>query len=363
MNRSNRVTIKDVAREAGVSTQTVSRVINNRPDVSDETRALVKTVINDLGYAPNVLARSLIQGRSNTIGVIGYGLEYYGPANTLVGIEKKVYELGYSLQLSLLDRFDPEKMDNILAGLMARQVDGIIWAVPGQTGVHEWIGDKLNLISIPLVQINKCADDSAEVVAMDNRFGAKLATRHLLEQGYQNIGIITGPLEWWEAAERYCGWEETLQQAGVDDLDGYVAEGDWTAASGEIGLRTLMANNPRLEAVFVSNDQMALGALQAARRLGLEVPARLGVVGFDDLPEAAFFHPSLTTIRQNPVELGALAVDRMHRLIQAGQSDETLDSDVSWVRPRLIIRKSSIRASKRASKRASNLELNSLPDR
>jgi LacI family transcriptional regulator len=345
MNRSSRITIKDVARQAGVSTQTVSRVINNRPDVSDETRAQVKTVIEALGYAPNVLARSLIQGRSNTIGVIGFGLEYYGPSHTLVGIEKKVYELGYSLQLGLLDRFDPEKMDNILAGLLARQVDGIIWAVPGQSGIHEWVSEKLSLIQIPLVQINQCEEEGCEVVATDNRFGAKIATRHLLEQGYQHIGIITGPMEWWEAAERYCGWEETMMQADYEDLDGMIFEGDWTAASGDVGLHTLLSNSPDIDAVFVSNDQMALGTFQAARRLGLDVPGRLGVVGFDDLPEAAYFYPSLTTIQQNPVELGALAVERMHLLIKANQSGEEPAPEVSWIKPRLIIRKSSIQSS------------------
>lgn len=345
MHRSSRITIKDVAKKAGVSTQTVSRVINNRPDVSDETRALVQAVIGELGYAPNVLARSLIQGRSNTIGVVGYGLEYYGPSHTLVGIEKKVYELGYSLQLGLLDRFDPEKMDNILAGLLARQVDGIIWAVPGQTGVHEWVGEKLAQLQEPLVQINQCEDEHCEVVATDNRFGARLATRHLLEQGYQRIGVITGPMEWWEAAERYCGWEETMTQAGCEDLDGLIFEGDWTAASGDVGLHTLLSISPEIDAVFVSNDQMALGVFQAARRLGLDVPGRLGVVGFDDLPEAAYFYPSLTTIRQNPVELGALAVERMHVLIQARRSRQEPPPEISWIKPRLIVRKSSIRSS------------------
>jgi LacI family transcriptional regulator len=349
MNRSSRITIKDVARKAGVSTQTVSRVINNRPDVSTETRALVKTVIANLGFAPNVLARSLIQGRSNTIGVVGFGLEYYGPSNTLVGIEKKVYELGYSLQLSLLDRFDPEKMDNILAGLLARQVDGIIWAVPGQTGIHEWVSEKLSLVNIPLVQINKCEDAAGEVVATDNYFGAWQATRHLMEQGYQHIGIITGPMEWWEASERYRGWEETINPADCDDLAGLVFEGDWTAASGDVGLHTLLTQSPAIEAVFVSNDQMALGAFQAARRLGLDIPGRLGVVGFDDLPEAAYYYPPLTTIRQNPLELGALAVERMHSLIQASQTHEELVPEVTWIKPRLIVRKSSIRSSNGSS--------------
>lgn len=343
MSRGDRITIKDVAREAGVSAQTVSRVINNRSDVSNETRALVQSVIEKLGYAPNILARSLSQGRSNTIGVVGYGLEYYGLTNALIGIEKKVHALGYSLQLSLLDRFEPELIDTILMGLLARQVDGIIWTVPGQIQEHLWIAEKLSRLPVPLVQINQLAGARTEVVAMDNRYGAGLAVRHLLEQGYRCIGVITGPLGWWGAAERYAGWEETLRQAGQRDLGGLAYEGDWTASSGERGLRTLLQKRTGLDAVFASNDQMALGALQAARHLDLDVPSHLGVVGFDDLPEAAYFYPSLTTIRQDPIALGALAVERIHHWIRSRRSHQDYEPRVSWIQPELVVRNSSIR--------------------
>ena len=131
MARNHRITIKDVAKAAGVSTQTVSRVLNNRPDVSPETRERVQEVIAEMGYAPNVLARSLSRGRSNTLGVVGFGLGYYGSTSVLTGIEKKANQLGFSFILSLLDRFEMERVDEIIMDLLSRQVEGIIWAVPG----------------------------------------------------------------------------------------------------------------------------------------------------------------------------------------------------------------------------------------
>jgi LacI family transcriptional regulator len=342
MNKRQKVTIKDVARAAGVSTQTVSRVINNRPDVSSETRKHVQNVIENLGYAPNVIARSLSRGRSNTLGVVGFGLEYFGSSEVLTGIERKSSELGFSLTLSLLDNFESSRVDQILSSLLSRQVEGIIWAVPGIDELLEWLSGKFENLSVPVVFMNKFQSGSDVVVSMDNHFGGVLATEHLLDQGYRRIGIITGPFNWWEAQQREAGWREVMQEAGIDDLDDLVVEGDWSAASGEIGLHNLIAKSPHLEAVFASNDQMALGALQAARRLGLSVPQDLGLVGFDDIPEAAYFYPSLTTVRQNLRALGALAVERMCDLIQNQQREEKSIPGLSWVRPRLIIRRSSI---------------------
>lgn len=136
-----------------------------------------------------------------------------------------------------------------------------------------------------------------------------------------------------------------MQEADIDNLDELTAGGDWSAASGEVGFHTLYTQAPDIEAVFASNDQMALGALRAARRLGLRVPEDLAVVGFDDVPEAAYFYPSLTTVRQNPKALGALAVERMHRMIQARQRDEDFNPGASWVKPRLVVRKSSVKRS------------------
>lgn len=342
MNGRQKVTIKDVAKAAGVSTQTVSRVINNRPDVSSETRKHVQTIIENLGYAPNVIARSLSRGRSNTLGVVGFGLEYFGSSEVLTGIERKSSELGFSLTLSLLDKFESPRVDQILSSLLSRQVEGIIWAVPGIDQILEWLSGKFENVSVPVVFMNKFQSGRDVVVSMDNRLGGAMATEHLLDQGYRRIGIITGPSNWWEAQQRLAGWQETMNQTGYEDLEDLIIEGDWSAASGEIGLHNLLAKSPYIEAVFACNDQMALGALQAARRLSLNVPQDIGLVGFDDIPEAAYFYPTLTTVRQDLRTLGALAVERMCDLIQAHQSEEISVPGLSWVRPRLIVRRSSI---------------------
>jgi LacI family transcriptional regulator len=343
MRPKTRITIRDVAQAAGVSYQTVSRVINDRPDVAPETRARVQRAIAELGYAPNIIARSLIQGRSNTLGVVGYGLELFGPTRVLTGIERAATELGFSLLLSILDRFEPARMDAIINDLLSRQVDGVVWAVPGHASIVEWLVDRLGGLAVPTVFLNNRQDPGQQVVCMDNRLGAKLATDHLLEQGYRRIGIIKGPRGWWEAREREAGWRTTVQAAGIDSPGEFEVEGDWSAASGDAGFQSLVARSLDLDAVFACNDQMALGALRAARQLDLQVPRDLAVVGFDDIPEAAYFSPTLTTVRQDPREVGALAVQRMNQMIQARQEDKRIEPAVSWVRPRLVVRASSVR--------------------
>lgn len=347
MKQPKKVTIKDVAQAAGVSTQTVSRVINNRPEVLPETRAHVQKIIAELGYAPNVIARSLSRGRSNTLGVVGYGLNYFGSTSTLTGIEQKTNELGFSLLLTLLDQFQPAHIDRILNHLLSRQVDGIIWTVPGQAQIIEWMTAKVQNVPVPVVFLNKPGHEDHLVVNLDSQYGGRLATQHLLEQGYRQIGIITGPTDWWEAQEREKGWRAVMREAGFDndELELLKAAGDWSAASGDMGLHTLYERCPDLDAVFASNDQMALGALQAARRLGLRVPQDLGVVGFDDLPEAAYFYPSLTTIRQSSEKLGALAVETITEAIKYRQKNKPFAPSLSQIKPRLIIRKSSKKGS------------------
>ena len=338
-----KITIKDVAQAAGVSTQTVSRVINSRPDVSPDTRSRVQQVISELGYSPNVIARSLSRGQTNTFGVVGFGLSYFGPSNVLQGIEQKSNELGFSLILSLLDDFDAAKIDGILNKLLSRQVDGIIWAVPGNDRLVGELSVRFSEISIPVVYLNKCKTQHESVVAMDNRRGGKLATQHLLEQGYDHIGIITGPPDWWEAQERELGWREVITEVGLDSSTRFIVNGDWSAASGEVGLHNLFTKAPELDAVFASNDQMALGALKAARNLGIQVPQNLGVVGFDDIPEAAYFYPSLTTIHQNVLSLGEMAVEQMGNMIRSRQVGQIYKADAILAKPRLIVRNSSIR--------------------
>ncbi len=353
MQRTKRVTIKEVAQAAGVSAQTVSRVLNNRPDVSAETRENIHAIIARLRYSPNVLARSLIQGRSHTLGVAGYGLGYYGPSRVLTGIERGANELGYSLLLSLLRDPDTNDGEEIFHNLLARQVDGMIWAVPEIGSNRNWAIELLNraasaanIAPCPMVFINMEPVPGLAITAVDNHEGGRLATGHLLEQGYRRIGIISGPPAWWESRQREQGWQEAMQAAGMNscDLEALRVAGDWYPSSGEKGLEELLHRCPDLEAVFACNDPMAAGALLAARRLGRRVPQDLAVVGYDDVPEAPYFFPSLTTIRQPLSELGGQAVDILNQMLSTpGGGQEIASSQARWLHPQLIIRDSSRR--------------------
>ena len=336
-----RVTMRQVAEEAGVSIQTVSRVINDRPDVAPETRQQVRDIINRLGYRPSNIARSLIQGRSCTLGVVGYGLEYFGPSRVLVGIEHQASAMGYSLLLSLLRQ--PENGDvRVLHDMLAHHVDGIIWAVPEIGHNRNWVSEEIPGLAVPIVFLDMQSRPNLSIVNVDNRIGGRLATKHILDQGYRHIGLITGPLDWWAARQREQGWRDALEEAGLRVNDKLIVEGDWSAASGEQSLLQLLQQSPEIEAVFACNDQMALGVLKAARKNGLNVPKDLAVVGLDDVPEAAFFCPPLTTVRQDLDELGRSAVQELGRLIEASrQNDVDAEPETIWLQPELVIRESS----------------------
>jgi LacI family transcriptional regulator len=338
-----KVTIREVAEVAGVSAMTVSRVLNDRPDVSDETRQRVQQIIDDLGYRPSAVARSLIQGESHTLGIVGFGLEYFGPSSTLVGIERQAAALGYSLLVSLMHSLETrrEVQQGILDNLLSRQVDGIIWAVPEHENNRDWLCAQVHDLATPVVFLNMAPRAETTMVAVDNYAGAQLATGHLLAGGYSRVGLITGPLTWWEAQQRQQGWRDTLEEAGLP-WQGLAVEGDWSAASGEAGMHALLDRAPDLRAVFASNDQMALGALQAARQAGRRVPADLAVVGFDDIPEAAYFCPPLTTIRQDLLKLGTHAVQLLQKVLEAQKNGDGLRPEVVWVEPELIVRDSSV---------------------
>ena len=344
MIRKAKITIKDVANAAGVSTQTVSRVLNNRPDVSPETREMVQKVIRELGYAPNIIARSLSSGRTNTIGVVGFGLEYYGPAKVLTGIEKKSAEYGYSVMLALLDQFDCEHIEKVINQFIAQQVTGIIWAIPGFTDSMELVASIAESLEIPIILLNRPPLKRKLVLSVDNREGARLAVRHLQEQGYRHIGMITGPLSWWEAQERLAGWREMVETAGIENLDRIVYEGDWTVESGDCGFESLFTANPELDAIFVSNDQMSLGVIQAARRHELRIPEDLGIVGFDNVAESKFYSPALTTVHQPARHLGGLAVARLDQCIRHEPDEDCINAGQNVVVPDLIVRRTSLRS-------------------
>lgn len=342
MSAQRPITIKQVAQQAGVSTQTVSRVLNNRPDVAPETRQRVQQIIKQLGYRPSAIARSLIRQRSHTLGVVTAGLRYIGPSRTLNGITGQAEAMGYALLLKKLPKFDTDDVEPILNSLLARQVDGIIWAVPEVGNNRDWLLGRLPQLPVPIIFLTMHQQAGLSVVAVDNRFGARMATEHLLEQGYRHIGHVAGPLSWWEARQRKAGWQDALLAAGLQPDDNHWAEGNWSSESGEGAICQLLDQYPELDAVFVANDQMALSALYVAGRRGLKVPQDLGVVGFDGIPEAAYFCPPLTTVHHNLHELGHTAVQHMVQMIETSrEGKDVYDPGVVWLKPRLIIRESS----------------------
>jgi LacI family transcriptional regulator len=342
MNTNKRATIKQVAKAAGVSTQTVSRVINDRPDVSPETRGRIQQVIVDLDYQPSALARSLIQQRSYTLGVVTAGLKFTGPSRTLNGISNKAEELGYALLLEQMLQFDTDAIKPLLQNLLARHVDGIVWAVPEVGDNRRWVGEILNDVPVPVVFLTMQPRPGVSTVAVDNYAGGRLATTHLLQQGCHRIGHISGPLDWWEARQRKQAWKDSLQEAGLPVTDKACTEGNWSASSAEAAFTQLLESYPGMEAVFVANDQMALTVLQVAHRRGLRVPEDLAVVGFDNMAESAYFWPALSTINHNLYELGCRAVQETVGQIEAVHRNEKLELQNILLSPELIVRASSI---------------------
>jgi LacI family transcriptional regulator len=345
MTSRGRLTIREVAEAAGVSTQTVSRVVNNRPDVAPETFRRVQQVILDTGYSPNMFARGLTQGRSHTLGIVAYGLEYFGPSRVLTGIEQQAAEMGYSISLNLIHDPQTPDVEGILSSLFSRQVDGLIWAVPDVGENRAWANGSGAARPVPVLMVGGMGGQSPlGSIGIDNAAIGRLATEHLLAGGARHVGIVTGPMDWWESRQRHVGWREALQERGVPVSDRQVVFGDWSAASGEEGLYRLLDQEPDLDAVFASNDQMALGVLQAAHRLGRRIPDELAVVGVDNIAESSHFWPALTTVDQPLRDAGALAVrelDSAIRRMRQRRSQEPMVAPRTLLQPQLIVRDSS----------------------
>ena len=342
MSNNHRITINQIAREAGVSKQTVSRVLNNRPDVAPNTRQRVQSIIDRKGYRPSKLARSLTQGRSYTIGVASSGVHHFGPSQILTGIEEQTRSLGYTLHLNIVHDVNEINVAAILNNMVAQHVDGIVWSsMPKVDNKQYPLKQELMAIGIPVVVIGTELEYELPVVMIDNCLGGTQATQHLLEQGYHTIGIITGDLAEWSAQQRLRGWQESLFTAGIDPHPSLIFEGDWSAATGASGLRQLLSRRPDMDAVFVCNDQMALGVLNTAHELGRQVPQDLGVIGFDDIPEANFFIPPLTTVHQELMKSGRLAVEELDRQIIARNQGADYEARAIVIPTELIIRASS----------------------
>jgi DNA-binding LacI/PurR family transcriptional regulator len=336
-----RVTIKDVAQAAGVSTQTVSRVMNRFSYVSEETRQRVEKVVEQLNYRPSAIARSLIQQRSHMLGVVTFGLQYSGPSRTLNGIADMADQLGYMLLMEELDDFEAPRAGSVIDSLLAHQVDGILWAAPEIGNNHAWIDDEMSKIPVPIMFIASQPREGIASIATDNYHGAVIATQHLFNCGRKQIAHISGPLDWWEARERQRGWRDALSTSGIEATNAQWVEGNWSSASGEQGFLQLLESFPEMDALFVGNDQMALGVLRESLRRGIQIPNQLAVVGFDNIAESAYLYPSLTTVAQDLQLLGQQAVQNIVAMIQAHQENRFTTGDPQFIQPTLVVRESS----------------------
>jgi DNA-binding LacI/PurR family transcriptional regulator len=323
--------MSDVGRLAGVSHQTVSRVINGSLHVRPETRDRVLWAMRELNYRPNSVARALVTGRSKTLGVVTFDTTLYGPATTLYGVERAAHEAGYFIIATSLKAMDRSSVPEAIERLRRHGVDGILVITPQEQSaealLHAPAGDT------PLVAVEAGPTQAVPVVAIDQLAGAAMATQHLLDLGHKTVWHITGPSDFLESQQRTHGWRTTLEAAGADAPEPLI--GDWSPRAGyELGRR--LTAEPSLTAIFVANDQMALGVLRAMHEAGRKVPEELSVVGFDDIPEAAYFLPPLTTVRQDFDDMGSRSVRLLLQMLETGQAPPT----PAAVQPQLILRES-----------------------
>ncbi|NGO15011.1 LacI family DNA-binding transcriptional regulator [Streptomyces sp. HC44] len=298
----------DVARLAGVSQKTVSRVFNGEQYVSAEVRRRVLQAAETLGYRLNNAARALASGRTRSIGVVALGTALYGPASLLIGIERAARDAGYALRVVNTLEGDPGGVAGAVESLLEQGVDGIVVSEPIDEG-----GVSLS-IDVPVLVLGapaSFAGPRAVATGVGAESLARAATEHLLDLGHMTVHHIAGPQRWFAARDRLAGWRAALTARGRDQPP--VIEGDWSAASGyAAGLE--LASGGDVTAVFAANDDMAIGLIRALTDAGLRVPGDVSVVGFDDIPVAAYVTPQLTTVRQ---PFDAVAQDGLRLLVQS----------------------------------------------
>jgi DNA-binding LacI/PurR family transcriptional regulator len=337
------VTLNDVAALASVSYQTVSRVINGKGEVTDETRRRVLAAIQDLGYRPNTLARGLARGRTHTLGVVTADFYRFGPSRIATGIQRHCQELGYLLLVQWLSNTESSCCQD-LNDLAGHQVDAIVWLGTELQDDLSWAEPAFLDTLPPVVFCNIPPRPGLPAARIDNRVDAANMTRHLLAQGRRHIGMISGPMERFIPRERVAGWREAMVEAGLSPSTELLVHGDWSADSGVRGFRQLMSRVRHLDAILASNDRMALGVLHAAREAGMRVPDDLAVAGFDNIPESAFFTPPLTTVQQPLMELGRIAADMAIDLAKARWENQPGPAEAAVVLPSELVIRASTRS-------------------
>ena len=318
----------DVAKLAGVSHQTVSRVLNGHPNVREQTRLRVRAAIAELGYRPNSAARALVTGRTQVIGVIAQSSTLFGPATTLDAITQAAIEHGFTVSVVIIRNFSHQAVTDAVNRHLDQRVAGLAMITPVVIAAEAL--SELT-IDVPLVTIDGDPARTSQLVSVDQEAGGYLATRHLLDAGHDTVWHVCGPEGWYDSMGRIEGWRRALTEAGAEIPPLLTA--DWSAAAGyRVG--QMLARMTDVTAVFAANDHLALGIMRALSERGRQVPHDLSLVGFDDVPEAEFYTPPLTTIRPDFEAVAAASMQML--LAQIGPAEGATARRI--IRPALISR-------------------------
>jgi DNA-binding LacI/PurR family transcriptional regulator len=319
----------DVARLASVSQKTVSRVMNNEPHVSPAVRSRVLDAAHQLGYRRNTAARALNLGRFQRIGVVSLGSSLYGPATLLAELERAVRDTAYSLSVVSTVEGQPHAIADAIDSLLSQGVDGVVLSEPIDEG-------QTVRLDVPVVSFGELVGldgPSVDVTGLDGAAASRVATEHLLSLGHRTVWHVSGRQGFGPARDRASGWLQALAAGGAPEPP--VLDGDWTPASG-YAAGVALARTAGVTAVFAANDEMAIGVIRALNDAGLAVPERVSVVGFDDIPVAAYVSPPLTTIRQDFAVMAARALALLiERIDGRGEPPEHDDLPIE-----LVVRKS-----------------------
>jgi LacI family transcriptional regulator len=328
--------MSDVARYAKVSLMTVSRVINNKGDVSSETRQRVLDVISNLGYRPSAIARSLATKETSTIGLVVPDVSNAFFAEITQGVENLAYSNGYHVFLCNTQE-DPQRELAVIQSLEEKRVDGLILC-SSRLEEEQLIDIMASLPAVVLV--NRClrqnAEDMFDSVMLDDERGGWLAAHHLIQSGRRHIGFLAGPVTSYSGAGRRKGFLTALREQGIDLVDDWIRHCQPSVEGGYEATRYLLGTYPELTALFCFNDLVAVGEIQACEELKRRVPEDLAIVGHDDIPVAALVSPTLTTCRVPRYELGARAVNALLERLR----DYPGECNQSILQPELVIRES-----------------------
>jgi DNA-binding LacI/PurR family transcriptional regulator len=320
----------DVAALAGVSHQTVSRVLNDHPNVKEQTRARVRAAITELGYRPNRAARVLATGTSNVIGVVSRSSTLYGPAATLAALAEAALQHGFTVNVESVRTLDRRPVADAIGRHLDQRVAGLVVIAPVESA-NEALDEVPD--DFPLVGIDGDPDRPTELVTVDQEAGGYAATQHLLEAGHRTVWHVSGPSDWFDSRGRIAGWRRALTEAGAEIPP--LMPADWSAASGyQTG--QILARMNDVTAVFAANDHLALGILRALHERGRRVPEDISIVGFDDVPEAGYFIPPLTTVRPDFDAVATASLELLLAQIKTGRRQ----GERRVLAPRLIVRSS-----------------------